>query len=105
MEPTCIIERPFIRTEGGTKKWADQMKERLGKFAEGKIGVDIWTYGLSQWLPRFFRKAQFVDGKEILSKAKIIKTKDEIECQKIANMITEAGSQALLENLRPGAKG
>jgi predicted RNA-binding protein with RPS1 domain len=36
--------------------------------------------------------------------AKIIKTQDEIECQKIATMITEAGFQALLDNLKPGVK-
>ena len=80
------------------------MKSILGNLAEGKIGVDIWTKGLSDWLHKYFPKAEFVDGKRVLSQAKMIKTKDEIECQKIANMITEAGFQALLENLKPGAK-
>ena len=99
-----ITDRPFIRTEGGTKAWADEMMPRLGKLAEGKIGIDIWTKGLSEWLPKCFPKAEFVDGKEILNQAKMIKTKDEIECQKTANIITEAGFQALIENLRPGVK-
>jgi Xaa-Pro aminopeptidase len=99
-----IMDRPFIRTEGGTKKWAEEIKTRIGKLAEGKIGVDFWSYGLSQWLPKCFPKAQFVDGKEILTQAKIVKTRDEVECQKIANMITEAGFQALLDNLKPGVK-
>lgn len=104
MKPENIMERPFVRTEGGTKKWAEEVKARIGKLAEGKIGVDIWTYGLSQWLPKYFPKAQFVDGKEILAQAKMIKTQDEIECQKIATMITEAGFQALLDHLKPGVK-
>jgi len=34
----------------------------------------------------------------------MIKTQDEIECQKIATMITKAGFQAFLDHLKPGAK-
>src|SRR3990170_804884 len=104
LDPVNILGRPFIRTEGGTRKWAEEIKGKIGKLAEGKIGVDLLSFGLSQWLPKCFPKAQFVDGKEVLSQAKVIKTKDEIECQKIVTMITEAGFQALLDDLKPGVK-
>jgi Xaa-Pro aminopeptidase len=104
IHPDNVLGRPFIRTEGGTQKWAEIIKGKIGRLAEGKIGVDLWSFGLSQWLPRCFPKAQFVDGKEVLSRAKIIKTRDEIECQKIVTMITEAGFQALLDHLKPGVK-
>ena len=104
IRPDNVFERPFIRTEGGTKKWAEEVKGKIGKLAEGKIGVDLLSFGLSQWLPQCFPKAQFVDGKEVLGQAKMIKTQDEKECQKIATMITEAGFQALLDNLKPGVK-
>jgi Xaa-Pro aminopeptidase len=104
IHPDNIMGRPFIRTEGGTRKWAEEIKGKIGKFAEGKIGVDIWSFGLSQWLPKCFPKAQFVDGKAVLYHAKVIKTKDEVECQKIVTMITEAGFQALLDKLKPGVK-
>ncbi len=104
IHPDNILGRPFIRTEGGTQKWAEIIKGKIGKLAEGKIGVDLLSFGLSQWLPKCFSKAQFVDGKEVLSRAKIIKTRDEIECQKIVTMITEAGFQALLDKLKPGVK-
>ena len=99
-----ILNQPTIRNEVGTQKWAGEIKNKIGKLAEGKIGVDIWTKGLSEWLPRCFPKAEFVDGAEILSWAKMVKTVDEIECQKIANMITEAGFQALIDHLKPGVK-
>ncbi len=99
-----ITQRPNIRWEGGTQAWAEEMKARLGKALEGKIGVDLLTGGLLEWLPKLFPKAQFVDGKKVLSQAQMVKTRDEIECQKIATMITEAGFQALLENLKPGRK-
>jgi Xaa-Pro aminopeptidase len=99
-----ILPRPFIRTEGGTKKWAEEIKKKLGKLVEGKIGVDIWTPTLAKWLQLAFPKAEFVDGKAILAKAQSIMTRDELECQRAVTMITEAGFQALLQNLRPGVK-
>ncbi len=99
-----IIGPPFIRTEGGTKKWAEEVKGKIGRLAEGKIGVDIWSFSLSQWLPKFFPKAEFFNGGMVLSQAKITKTQDEVECQKIVTMITEAGFQALLDNLKPGVR-
>ncbi len=104
MRPDNIMRRSGTRTEGGTRKWADNVRGRLGKLAEGKIGVDIVSFELSQWLPKFFPKAEFVGGRAVLSHAKIVKTRDEIECQYIANMITEAGFQALLDHLKPGVK-
>ena len=104
IHPDNVLGRPFIRTEGGTRKWAEIITGKIGKLAEGKIGVDLLSFGLSQWLPKCFPKAQFVDGKEVLSRGKMIKTRDEIECQKIVTMITEAGFQALLDHLKPGVK-
>ncbi len=104
MNPANILPRPMLKTEGGTKRWAEKMKVLLGNLVEGTVGVDLLTQGLSEWLPRYFPKARFVDGKRILEQAKMVKTKDEVECQKVANMITEAGFQALLENLKPGVK-
>jgi Xaa-Pro aminopeptidase len=104
MHPDNVLGRPVIRTEGGTTAWAEKIKAKIGKLAEGKIGVDITSFGLSQMLSKSFPKAQFVDAKKVLSPAKMIKTRDEIECQYIVNMITEAGFQALLDNLKPGVR-
>jgi Xaa-Pro aminopeptidase len=104
LKPENVLGRPVIGNEEGTKKWAEEIRGKLGKLAEGKIGIDIWTKGLSEWLPKAFPKAEFVNGLKILEEAKIIKTIDEIECQRIANMITEAGFQALLDRLKPGVK-
>lgn len=104
IKPEDIRPRAGIRTEEGIKKWAEEVRVRLGKLAEGKIGIDLWTPDIAQWVQKYFPKAQFVDGKRVLTQAQMIKTRDEIECQKIANMITEAGFQALLENLKAGVK-
>jgi len=99
-----IMPRPFIRTEGGTLKWAGEIKAKLGNLVEGKIGVDLWTPNLVKWLQKAFPNTEFVDGKSILAKAQIIMTQDELECQRAVTMITEAGFQALLDNLKPGVK-
>jgi Xaa-Pro aminopeptidase len=104
LKPENILSRPFIRTEGGTAKWALEIRDKIGSLADGKVGVDLLSFGLSKWLPKCFPKTEFVDGKEVLSRAKVIKTVDEIECQKTVTMITEAGFQALLERLKPGMK-
>jgi len=100
-----VLPRPFIRTEGGTKKWANEIKAKLGdRLFEGKIGVDLYTPSLAKWLQAAFPKAEFVDGKAVLARAQAIMTKDELECQRAATMITEAGFQALLEKMKPGMK-
>ena len=104
LKPDNVLGRPFIRTEGGTAKWALEIRDKIGSLADGKVGVDLLSFGLSKWLPKCFPKTEFVDGKEVLSRAKVIKTVDEIECQKTVTMITEAGFQALLERLKPGMK-
>ena len=99
-----ILPRPFIRTEGGTKKWAQEISAKLGNLVEGKIGVDLWTPTLAKWLQEAFPKAEFVNGKAVLTQAQMIKTQDELECQRAVTMITEAGFQALLDNLKAGVK-
>lgn len=99
-----ILPRPFIRTSGGTKKWAEEISARLANLVEGKIGVDLWTPSLSRWLQEAFPKTEFVDGKSVLAQAQMIMTEDELECQRAVTMITEAGFHALLQRLRPGVK-
>jgi Xaa-Pro aminopeptidase len=73
-----ILPRPFIRTAGGTKKWADEIKAKIGNLVEGKIGVDLYTPNLAKWLAEAFPKAEFVDGKSILAQAQMIMTPDEL---------------------------
>lgn len=104
LNPNDVFGRPCIRTEGGTLRWAEEVKSRIGNLAEGKIGVDILTPSLIKWMQKGFPKAEFVDAKPIISKAKRVKTPDEIECQRAVTMITEAGFHALLEKMKPGVK-
>lgn len=98
------LKKEQIIPQSPTRTWAVKIKAELGKLVEGKIGVDIWTPRTEESLKKAFPKAEFVDAELVLSEAQMIKTKDELECQRAVTMITEAGFQALLDNLKPGAK-
>jgi Xaa-Pro aminopeptidase len=59
---------------------------------------------MAEGLRQAFPNSRFVDGYEILCKAKMIKTEDEIHCLKIANAMTEAAMDAALAVLKPGVR-
>jgi Xaa-Pro dipeptidase len=99
-----IKPRANFRESVGIKAFCDMVKEELGDLKGSKIGVDLWTPVMTGELQKCFPESEFVDGLEILSKAKIIKTRDEIDCIKVANIITEAGMEAAVSTIKPGAK-
>lgn len=90
----------------GAFAWAQDAKKRLDKLGivPKVIGVDAWSPALYEVLPEVFPNSKFVDGQEIILKARVIKTQDEIMCLKMAYAITVAGMQAGLDYLRPGVK-
>ncbi|MCL5067581.1 MAG: Xaa-Pro peptidase family protein, partial [Thaumarchaeota archaeon] len=101
-EGTIVGPRPW-RSYDGVAIWAEDLKRRLGRIPK-KIGVDVWEFGVETRLRQAFANSEFVDGKEILYKAKIIKTRDEIACLKAAYAISEAGLKSGLSILRPGIR-
>jgi Xaa-Pro aminopeptidase len=104
LDPNMIFRRPNVRHGGGATKWAEHVKSLIGNLTEGKIGIDAWSISTEHALKEAFPKAEFVDGYKVLMEAKMIKTKDELECQRAAAMITEAGMHAALKALEPGVK-
>ena len=88
----------------GLKEWADDLQSLVGDLRGKKIGVDLMTVTMLRKLEEIFPESELVDGWTILSKGKMVKSEDEIECIKAATMITEAGFDALLRKLRPGVK-
>jgi Xaa-Pro aminopeptidase len=99
-----IKPRANFREAVGIKAFADMVKEELGELKGRKIGVDLWTPVMTTELAKAFPASEFIDGLEILGKAKIIKTADELRCIKIANHITEAGMDAAIRSLKPGIR-
>ncbi|MGB9867967.1 MAG: M24 family metallopeptidase [Bacillota bacterium] len=95
-----------LELRAGALAWAKDAKKRIEKLGivPNVIGVDAWSPALYEVLPEVFPHSKFVDGQEIILKARMIKTQDEIMCLKMAYAITVAGMQAGLEYLRPGVK-
>ncbi len=104
LNPELIFDRPNCRSEKGVKQFVEQVRSILGSQLDGKVGVDIGTFPMWKALQEALPNSEFVDGYDILCKAKVIKTQDEIECLRAATMITEAGLDAALRVLRPGVR-
>lgn len=99
---SIIGPRPWRGYEG-VSIWAEDVKRRLGMVPK-RIGIDIWEFGVESKLIQAFPESEFVDGREILYRAKMIKTKDEIACLKAAYALSEAGLKAGLHELRSGIR-
>jgi len=69
-----------------------------------KIAVDSWSAGMFEGFPQAFPGAKFINGQQIMLGARVVKTWDEIQCLKMAHLMTMAGVQAGLEVMRPGMK-
>jgi len=99
-----IFPRPNLRTFDGTKEWVAHLRSLVGNLIDGKVGVDAWTMEMELAHREALPNTEFADGYKVLMEAKMIKTVDEMECQRAATMITEAGMDAALRVLRPGVR-
>ena len=78
-----IQPRANLRDISAVKEWAERVKGLIGDNLDGKtIGVDLWSPAIEERLREAFPKSKFIDGYEVLMKAKITKTVDEISCLK-----------------------
>ncbi len=100
IRPRAVNWREYTRL----KEWADDLQKMVGDLRGKKIGIDMMTVTMLHHLQELFPNSELVDGFEILSKGKMIKSEDEIECIKAATMITEAGLAAALRMLHPGVR-
>ena len=99
-----VQPRANFRELAGINEFADRLRGLVGSLSGKTIGIDMYTPSIAEGLRQAFPQSRFVDGYEILIKAKVIKTADEIHCLKIANAMTEAAMDAALVVLKPGAR-
>ncbi|MFN2220441.1 MAG: M24 family metallopeptidase [Anaerolineae bacterium] len=104
LEKDQVQPRANFRELAGVQEFTDRVQKLLGSLDGKTIGVDIYSPGMAERLQAAFPDSRFVEGYDILLKAKQIKTEDEIYCLKIANAITEAAMDAALQFLRPGVR-
>ena len=104
LEGDQIQPRANFREPEGVGEFVARVTKLFGSLDNKTVGVDLYSPGLAKRLEEAFPKTTFVDGYEILLKAKRIKTADEIACLIAAAAITESGMDAALRMLRPGVK-
>ncbi len=102
--PGQVQPRANFRELAGIKEFADRVHGLLGSLDGKTIGIDIYSPSMAEGLRQAFPKCRFVDGYEILTQAKIIKTEDEVLCLKAATSITEAAMDAAIRSLKPGIR-
>jgi len=90
----------YVQTESGAKGLAGQLKT-LG-LTGGKLGVDLWEPTCLEVFQKELAGTKLTNGQKVMMDARMVKTRDEIECLKIAYAIGESALQAGLEILRPG---
>jgi Xaa-Pro aminopeptidase len=96
--------RANVRDDAGIRAWASAVKEEFKLGKGSKVGIDLWTPRIELVMKEVLEGVEFVDGYEVLLKAKIIKTPEELDCLRAAAVMTEAGFQAALDVLKPGVK-
>jgi Xaa-Pro aminopeptidase len=100
-----IQPRANFREPVGMKRWVAQVEGLVGSLAGKTVGVDLWSPTLEKELREALPRTEFVDGyDDVLMRAKEVKTEDEKDCLRIANVMTEAALDAALRFMRPGVK-
>ena len=95
-----------LETETGSTVWANDVLERCKKLdiKVKRVAVDMYSPGLAYALPRVFKDAEFLNGQDVMIKARAVKTPEEVLCLKIAYDMTMAGMYEAREFLRPGVR-
>lgn len=99
-----VQPRANFRELAGVKEFAERVHGLVGSLDGKTIGVDMYSPGMAESLADAFPKSRFVEGYEILLRAKQIKTEDEVYCLKLANAMSEAAMDAALRFMRPGVR-
>lgn len=95
----------MMDVEADVQRFTRDLLDDFGsKIETSRIAVDIWSPAMFSALQAAFPRAQFIDGQDIMLKARSIKTPEEINCMKLAYAISEAGMQAAVDILRPGVR-
>ena len=104
LNPENIRPRANFREPTGVREWVKGVSDILDIDEDTKIGVDIWEPKITNALNSVLPDVEFRDGYEVLCRAKVTKTEDEIKCIKMANAITEAAMDAAIDFLEPGVQ-
>ena len=74
------------------------------RVADGTIGIDATRFGLTQQLQKALPRATFVDGDEVFTEAKIIKTSEERELMRVSSAIASFAMENTINQIQSGKK-
>jgi len=95
---------PEMELDTDVRWFVKDLLEMHPEAATATIGVDVWSPVMHDLLPELLPHAKLVDGQAVMYEARKTKTFEEIQCLKMAYVISEAGMQAAYEILRPGVR-
>ena len=93
---------PYLATEEIVRQWARDMKDLLREAGADKVGLDSLSFKIERALRAV--EIDFVDANPAMSEARMIKTKDELECLKLSVSLGDLAYEAARQAIRPGVK-
>ncbi|UCD97103.1 MAG: aminopeptidase P family protein [Candidatus Bathyarchaeota archaeon] len=101
IRPLAVLEDPEVfKTTGRT--FNHDLTE-LG-VANGRIGIDATRFGLTQKMQQMLPEAEFVDGDEVFTHAKRIKTEEECQLMRLSSAIASFAMERTIGKIRSGMK-
>lgn len=101
IRPLAVLEDPEVFKSTVTRFRQDVLD--LG-VADGKIGIDATRYGLIQQLEEALPHATFVDGDEVFTAAKVIKTEEERNLMRLSSAIASFAMEKTITLIESGKR-
>jgi Xaa-Pro aminopeptidase len=92
----------YLVTDEIAGEWAKDIKNILRQAGAEKIGIDSLSFKIEKALHS--ADIDYVDGNPVMSEARMIKTKDELECIKLSVSLAELAFEAARNAISPGIK-
>lgn len=92
----------YLVTDEIALQWAKDLRKLLRKAGAEKLGIDSLSFKMEKALRT--AEIDFIDGNPAMSEARMIKTKDELECIKLSVSLAELAFEAARDAIRPGVK-
>ena len=92
----------YLATEEVAQAWAKDLRKLLREGGCEKLAIDSLTFKIERALQK--AGIDYTDASPIMAEARMIKTKDEIECIKLSVSLAELAFESAKNFIRPGVK-
>ena len=93
---------PYLVTDEIAVQWAKDLKKMLREAGVEKMGLDSLSFRIEKALQA--AEIPFVDGNPAMGEARMLKTRDELECIKLSVSLGELAYEAARNAIKPGVK-